>query len=67
MEDFEVLTLLKQRQGKRSMRAFAKEIECSAALLSKTYLTHIPLSKKILAFLGLRRVRDCKVTYVKVR
>ena len=67
MEDFEVLTILKQKQGNRSLRAFARDIDCSPAHLSKTYLKKAALSKKILNYLGLIRKRDCRVSYVRAR
>jgi transcriptional regulator with XRE-family HTH domain len=51
----QVLKLLKERQGERSLRQFAIDIGISAAYLSDVYLGKRSVGKKILKHLGLER------------
>ena len=64
MTTTDILEALRQKQGNRSLREFAKEVGCTAAYLSDIYRGNRPPARKILNWLGLVRRKHVKVTYV---
>jgi hypothetical protein len=64
MTQEQVLELLKEKQGDRSLREFALEVGCSAAYLSDVYNGNREPAKKILDYLGLTRTRTVKIVTV---
>lgn len=59
------IKMLRKRQGKRSLRALAREIGCAAPYLSDVYRGRRTPGPKILAFLGLTKVAlSVKIRYV---
>jgi len=63
MERTEVITLLRRKQGDRSLREYAKHVGCSAAYLSDLYRGNRDPGKKIMLFLGLTKRRRVETTY----
>jgi hypothetical protein len=65
MSDEQVIAVLKARQGDKSVREFARELNVSAAYLSDVYLGRRAPGPKILSPLGYKRVRTITTTIVK--
>jgi transcriptional regulator with XRE-family HTH domain len=57
------VNLLKQRQGKRSLREFSKQVGVTAAYLSDLYRGNRDPGPRILEFLGLEREVKRAVAY----
>lgn len=62
-----IVRLLMERQGQRSLRAFAEEVGCSPAYLYDIYASRREPGKKVLQYLGFRKTRKVEVNYVKER
>ena len=59
----DVLKQLQKKQGKQSLRTFAKNIGCSAAYLSDVYRGRRDIGPKLLEYLDLERHVEINVTY----
>lgn len=59
----EVITMLKAKQGRQSMREFAKVLGCSAPYLSDIYRGNRDPGPLILNYLGLEKVVKREITY----
>jgi len=64
---FEAVSLLRRRQGKRSLRQFAITLGVSAAYLSDVYKGHRAIGPKLQKAIKVRKVREIKVRYEVVR
>ena len=65
MRTGEVIDLLKDAQGERSLRQFAKELDVSASYLSDLYLNRRSPGPKVLGYLGLQKKRTIEIEYFK--
>jgi hypothetical protein len=63
----DVVKQLKKAQGKKSLRAFAQSVGCSAAYLSDVYHEKRDPGPLLLDHLGLERKTITTTTYVKRR
>ncbi len=63
----EVMAKLKEKQGDRSLREFADELELSAAYLSDVYLGRRGIGPKLLKALGLTKDEQVTVTYSPIK
>jgi len=61
----DIIRLLQQKQGDRSLRSFAADMGCSASYLSDIYLGRREPGPKITAFLGFERRTTVQTTYEK--
>jgi transcriptional regulator with XRE-family HTH domain len=59
----EVLEMLRRKQGKRSLRAFARDIGVSAPYLSDVLRGNRDPGPTLLKVLGLERVRTVSLVY----
>ena len=63
----QVHRLIRERQGERSLRAFAIELKVSAAYLSDILLGRREIGPKLLKPLKLRRRKSVTVVYERVK
>ena len=59
----QVVEMMKRKQGKRSLRSFAKELGVSAPFLCDIYKGRRRPGEKILVHLGLEVTRSVEVEY----
>jgi transcriptional regulator with XRE-family HTH domain len=65
MTRLDVVDLLRERQGKKSLRAFAEKIGVSAAYLSDVYRGNREPGPTVLALLGIERTKTVQIAYMK--
>lgn len=63
MDTGQVIKLLCEKQGNRSLREYAKEIDCSVAYLSDVILGNRNPGPKILKFLNIQRTKTVTIAY----
>lgn len=63
----QVNSMIRKRQGDRSLRAYAKELDISAAYLSDVLLGRREPGRKILVPLKLRRIKTTTIKYERIR
>lgn len=59
----DVVTLMKRKQGKRSLRAYARDLGISAAFLCDIYKGRRRPGEKIISQLGIGVTRSVEVEY----
>ena len=65
MNTEDVIEMLKKKQGGRSLRDFARVVNCSHGYLYDLYKGSRDPGNKIMKFLGLKKKRVTETTYAK--